>query len=179
MAEGKVTGVFVRQRRNDCFREISSRRLVRKSPPIVAAIPSGSVAQLGIGIQSHALAGLHSSPDERRIIHAVLCCQPKFTPGGKWRKLGVGAHGRKIWNNPEHAFGLLAFGIIFLLLDWGCDKRLSRRRRLGLRLGSAVRLHCRSSAVFGLLILLLGHGVALLVRNSRLGPKKCRRQKKR
>jgi hypothetical protein len=46
MAEGIVTGVFVRHRRDKCFREKRSRRLIRECPPIVAAIPSDSVVQL-------------------------------------------------------------------------------------------------------------------------------------
>ena len=171
MAKGVVTRVLMRYRRDKCFREERSGRLIRKRSPIVPAIPSHSVAQLRIRPQSHALPGQHSSPNERRIVHAILQRQRVFFPGGERWKLRIGAHRRKIGNDPEHSLGLLAFGTFWLWLDGDSVRCRSNHSRLRAGHGSHVQ-RCRISSTSRLLRRLLGRTSALLVWSCRLRPRK-------
>lgn len=130
MANGIVPWVFMGQRRDNCFREKRSRRLIRERAPIIAGIASESMAQFRIRPQSHALAGLQSRPNERGIVHAILPGQREFVSHRQRRELGVSAYGRKIRDDPKHAFGLFASGIIRLLAGWDRSRRRSQRRLL-------------------------------------------------
>ncbi len=180
MAEGIVTRVFVRHRGDKCFREKRSRCLIRERPPIIPAIPGEPVVKLRIRPQSHALASEQSRPKERRIIPAILRRKREFLPDGYQRKFCVGAHSRKIWNDPKHALGLLAFEIIYLLVAWSwIRRRRSRSRCLGPWLGSGVQLRCGISGASRLLVLLLMRGAARLVWNSFLRPDESRKHKKK
>lgn len=64
--------------RDDGFGEIGSGNSVNECAPVIPAIACESTAESGIGVESVALEGDDSCPDERGVVEAVVIGEHKL-----------------------------------------------------------------------------------------------------
>lgn len=136
--KGVITGVLMREGRENSSSKIVLHRGVSKRVPVIAAETRRALMKFRVGIRGLLDARLYSDRYKRRIIESALGGKPELLFGGQRREMRVGAHGLEVRDDAENTLCLLALRIFSRLRGAGRCGRW--RGGLGNGLGAVRRL---------------------------------------